>query len=154
MDVQKLEKLNELREKGIISQEEFDAQKQEIILETSEEQLKPKKSTGSIIFQTIGYLLLLCIAVSFLADRQLPDCNNKQILKKDLLGAVENIPALRFLGIKPILVENAVEKSYDKTKEIRKCDARVHLSNGVGVDVFYTLSRHGDQYLIEAGIKE
>ncbi len=45
MDIQKLEKLNELREKGIISQEEFDAQKQEIMLEESDEQSKPKKST-------------------------------------------------------------------------------------------------------------
>lgn len=154
MDIQKLEKLNELKEKGVISQAEFDAQKQEIMLEESDEQAKPKKSTWSIICQTIGYLLIFCIVLSFLAGGQLPKCNSRQLLKKDLLEAVENIPALRFLGIKPILVENAVETFHDKNNEIRKCDARAHLSNGVNVNISYTLSRHGDQFLINAVIKE
>lgn len=67
---------------------------------------------------------------------------------------VENILALRFLGIKPILVENAVETFHDKNKKIRKCDARAHLSNGMSVDISYTLTRYNDQFLINAVINE
>lgn len=154
MDIQKLEKLNELKEKGVISQAEFDAQKQEIMSESSKEESKPKKSKTSIVLQAIGGLFILSIVVSVLSAGQLPECNNKELLKGDLLGAIENIPALRLLEIKPIFAENAIERSYDKDKKIRKCEAHAHFSNGGESDISYTLSVRGDQMLIQAQIKE
>ena len=154
MDIQKLEKLNELKEKGVISQAEFDAQKQEIMSESSKEESKPKKSKTSIVLQAIGCLFILSIVVSVLSTGQLPECNDKDLLKGDLLGTLENIPALRLLEVKPVFAEKAIERFYDKDKKIRKCEAHVHFSNSEEADVSYTLSVHDDQILIEAQIKE
>jgi hypothetical protein len=150
MDFEKLEALKSLKEKGLLTEEEFNIQQKELLNETENTTSEVKISP---IFIAIGILFILGVIIS--RDYWgIPKCDNKNLLEKDLISTVESMPLLKFAGLRPIYVEKAIEDSYDETRKKRYCSASVKLSNTVNVDVSYTLEERNDQIYIEASLED
>ena len=150
MDIKKLEQANKLREAGAITEEEFEQMKAEILSEYSEaEPEKASKSKVSKISGIIGTVFfVVIIAVALMDFVSTPKCDS---IDSDLLGAINNIPLLKYADVTAILVNSSFEKSFNETSKTRYCQANVKLDNTEDVNISYTIQkRSGGEYYIEA----
>lgn len=121
MDIKKLKKLNELKEKGVLTQEEFDKQisvylDYEENKTTMQSAFMPRKS------HTLWYIGFAVLLVFFFYNSgKLPECSDSDVKKtlSELLHDNFNLQHIfSYIG-------SPVQISYDRSNGIRKCRVSV-----------------------------
>ncbi len=157
MDIDKLAKLGELKDKGILTEEEFNTQKAALMSQPAKIEQPTSESSsvsgiigGIITLAVIGFGIYAAVSDDFYWS--LPKCDNKSIIKQDLPDVISRIPMVKLFDRKAIYVENPIEKSYNETTNERICQADVIMDTGSEIQVEYKLVIKNDQVLIFAEI--
>lgn len=148
MNIEKLEKLNELKEKGVLSDEEFKAQKEAIIKEDLNGE--DNKKTGYLGVLIVGVVLILCVIAGDLLV--VPKCDSKSIIEEDLIEVLNDIPLIEIAGAKVVYVENAKEIKYNESQKKRICQASAKLNTSANIGVNYTIQKKSNKNYIEASL--
>ena len=99
MDIEKLEKLSELKEKGILTEEEFNAQKKELLSSKASQETKMSfswKNLGvSFLITLVVVLVEVLLALGISPDVNSPDFTGALQLLNIVLAVVMTIVAVR-----------------------------------------------------------
>lgn len=140
-EVDELTKLAALKEKGVLSEDEFNAKKAEILNTGSS---KPKKSRGllwKIPLALIGLAGLLN-AFGVGGDSKLKcDANNA---KTTLKGAFDQSQFARTLNLSAIDINDITEKNRDDKAGTLSCRAAITMNTTKKVPVSYKIEQHND----------
>lgn len=140
-EVDELEKLAALKEKGILSEDEFNAKKSEILNTGSS---KPKKSRGllwKIPLALIGFAgLLNAFGVGGHSKLKCDTDNAKTTLK----AAFDQSQFARTLNLSAIDISDVTEKSHDDKAGELSCRANIMLNTTKKVPVSYKIEQHKD----------
>lgn len=145
MDIEKLHKLNELKEKGIINEEEWlDSQRK--ILSKKQEHVAP-----IIMIAVAGLFFIFVMMNSYQrAGLKSYQCDNSELLGGKLLELVNDMPLVELSRKTAIYIDNPIEISYNPEKEERFCKAVVKFSNLLTLPLEYKLFIKNDNVMVEA----
>jgi hypothetical protein len=138
-----LQKLSELLQKGLLTQEEFDKQKK-LILEGK------KKKTWPWWQWTIAIVVSFFIfIISFSKDTNwVPVCDGSTA-EGTLIEAFDTSQFAKSLNLSAIEVSNKKEVSFDKDIKLRVCTATITMNNTEKVDVEYKMEgRDNGKYML------
>jgi hypothetical protein len=144
-EIDQLEKLSRLKEKGVLSAEEFEKKKTQILSGA-------KSSRKGWIWRFPLFIfgaLLLISGVGTLTGG-FPACDSSEA-EEALQNAFEqnatsNVATLKYLGLKDVN-----EVSFDAEKNERKCRATALLNSG-SETIAYRLFANGDDLLVEVNL--
>ena len=141
-DVDQLEKLSQLKEKGVLSAEEFEKKKAQILSGA-----KPggKGLMWKIPLIVVGVLLLISSAMTLTGDFPTCDSSDAEEALKNAFeqNASSNVTTLKYLGFKDVK-----EVSFDDDKKERRCHATALLNSG-SETIVYRLFENDGNLLVE-----
>lgn len=139
-----LNKLNDLKDKGVISQAEFDKQKTALLGAPSG--TKPKGRQGVKIMVSVAgavMLVLLLVANFNKGSAGLPGCDSQQA-KSTLGEAFNRSQFAREMKLSAVEVTGTTEKAFDAQANKRSCTAKVAMNNLSTAHVAYVLQGRAD----------
>lgn len=140
-EVNELEKLAALKEKGILSEDEFNAKKAEILNTGSSKQKKSRGLLWKIPLALIGLAGLLN-AFGIGGDSKLKcDASNA---KTTLKGAFDQSQFARTLNLSAIDINDITEKNRDDKAGTLSCRATITMNTTKKVPVSYKIEQHND----------
>jgi len=130
-NLDELERLAELKEKGFLSAEEFEKQKTELLARAAP--AKPQKASrkrGWKVPLIVGGLAVISLPF-FLGGglAGLPKCDDGET-KAALKNAIEDSPSSNLVNIKFLDLRDVTELSYVPDKNERRCRGRFVLNSG------------------------
>ena len=146
---EELSKLNELKEKGAITQGEFDKQKADLLGGPT----KRGRASGlwwKLLVGAVGAVgLIASLAINFNKGvASLPACDSEQA-KSTLGEAFNRSQFARTMNLSAVEVTDAAEKAFDAKANARTCAGNVAMNNRSTARVIYTMQgRAGGQYLL------
>jgi hypothetical protein len=130
-NLDELERLAELKEKGFLSAEEFEKQKAELLAGAAP--TRPQKATRKRSWKgpLIGVGLIAMSSLFFLGGglAGLPKCDDSET-KAALKDAIEDSPSSNLVNIKFLDLRDVTELSYAPEKNERSCRGRFILNSG------------------------
>lgn len=135
-----LEKLSQLKEKGVLTEEEFNAKKTEILTPSGAKVKKSRRLLWAIPLIIIGAAGLLN-AAGDLAGQPKLQCDSAAA-KDTLQKAFDQSQFARTMNLSAILISDAAEKSRDAKSGALSCRATVTLNTTEKAPVSYQME-HG-----------
>lgn len=140
-EVDELEKLAALKDKGILSEDEFNAKKAEILNTGSS---KPKKSRGLLWKIPLALIGLAGLLNAFgLGGHSKLKCDTGDA-KTTLKGAFDQSQFARTLNLSAIDVNDITEKNRDDKTGTLSCRATITMNTTKKVPVSYKIEQHND----------
>lgn len=147
--VDELEKLSQLKEKGVLSAEEFAAKKAEILNTSSPKVKKSRRLLWAIPLIIIGAVGLLDAAGSLAGKSKdsKSQCNSA-VAKDTLQKAFDQSQFARTLNLSAILVSDVTEKSRDAKSGEPSCRATITLNTTKKAPVSYKIQQSPDGHFL------
>lgn len=139
-NIDQLERLSQLKEKGAITVEEYEKQKSDLL------STKRPKKLGLIWKIPLG-LVGLGLLISTFMGGGFPTCDSSST-KEALASAVENNTASNIVTLKLLGLKDVSETSYDEQKKERRCKGTLILNSGEEV-ASYRIFANGSDLLVE-----